>query len=99
MAAQGGIRDRSRGWGSQADQGKRSKSWGQAELCTPSTIPGKSRRRPSKQLKDGENATFLSVESPSAGRAQDRAGGSAGEERLCHWETRVGRMVRICGGQ
>lgn len=52
MAAEGGIRDRSRGWGSQANQGKSSKKRGQAEhLCTPSAVPtitGKTRMRLSK---------------------------------------------------
>lgn len=49
------------------------------------------------------------MESPWAGRAQDRAGGSTGEERLRHWETAAGMlapgefdgglMLRISGGQ
>lgn len=49
------------------------------------------------------------MESPWAGRAQDRAGGSAGEKSLRHWETGVGMlapeefdgglMLRICDGQ
>lgn len=40
------------------------------------------------------NISEYGVESPSAGRAQDRAGGSAGEERLCHWKTRVGKWLQ-----
>lgn len=103
MAAEGGIPDRSRGWGSQADQGKRSKIWGQAEpLCSP--LQPKSDRRLSRQLKDGENATFLSVESriPWLGGHRTERSICWGREALGNWGGRLaageldgGLMLRV----
>lgn len=114
MAAEGGIPDRSRGWGSQANQGKRNKTWGQAEpLCTPSTAPtitGKAPKRLSKQLKDDENAAFLSMEwrPPQLGGHRTEQEHLLGREAvsLGNWVGRLAPaeydgdlMLRVCGGQ